>query len=76
MKTIAITMDEETLRKVAQMEEREGRSRSDIVREAVHEFVAERERNLEEEREREIFHRHRKKLNRQADILVREQAKL
>ncbi len=75
MKTIAITIDEYVLNKVKALEEREDRSRSDIIREAVRQYVIQRERQLEQTRETEIFRKNRKKLQRQAAALVREQAK-
>ena len=51
------------------------RNRSQIIRQAVAEFVAQHERQAEEEREREIFQKHRQRLARQASALVKEQAK-
>lgn len=75
MKTIAITIDLKTLLKVQQLEEAEGRNRSEIVREAVQEYIADRERELEEEKERRVYHRLRERLNRQAAVLVKEQAR-
>ncbi len=47
-----------------------------MIRQALQEFITRLERFAEEEREREIFRRHRSRLNRQAEALVREQAKL
>lgn len=68
-------MDLETLLKVQRLEETEGRNRSEIVREAVQEYIAVRERELEEEKERRVYHRLRERLNRQAAILIQEQAR-
>ena len=79
MKTIAITIDEHMLQRVDRLIARNvaaTRNRSQIIRQAVAEFVAQRERLAEEEREREIFRHHRQRLARQADALVKEQAKL
>jgi metal-responsive CopG/Arc/MetJ family transcriptional regulator len=79
MKTIAVTIDEPTLQHIDRLvavEDVPWKNRSEIIRQAVREFVARLERKAEEEREREIFRRHRARLNRQATALVKEQAKL
>jgi len=52
-----------------------GKNRSHLIRQAVQEYVARLERAAEEEREREVFRRHRRSLQRQAVALVKEQAK-
>jgi len=75
MKTIAITIDEPTLNIVDAMAEKQEMNRSELIREAVQDYVAQKETETEEEREREIFRRHRRKLKRQVSALVREQAK-
>ena len=75
MKTIAITMDEESLRRLKELETLEEKNRSEIVREAVSLYLSERERREQEEREAEIFRKHRKKLHRQASALIRDQEK-
>lgn len=78
MKTIAITIDQPTLDRIDRLvatKRIDWKSRSEIVRKAVQEFVARLERLAEDEREREIFRRHRSRLGRQAAALVREQAK-
>lgn len=78
MKTIAITIDEPTLQRIDRLvavESTSWKSRSEVVRQAVQEFVARLERMGEEERERKIFRRHRSRLNRQAAALVKEQAR-
>ncbi len=78
MKTIAITIDEPTLKRIDQLTARDAipwKSRSEVIRHAVQEFVAKLERATEEEREREIFRRHGARLNRQAAALIKEQAK-
>jgi Arc/MetJ-type ribon-helix-helix transcriptional regulator len=78
MKTIAVTIDERTLQRIDRImtgESAPWKSRSEIVRQALQEFIAHLERVAEEEREREIFHRHRSRINRQAAALVKEQAK-
>jgi len=75
MKTIAITIDEESLRRLKQLETIEEKNRSEIVREAVSLYLGERERREQEEREAEIFRKQRKKLHRQASALIRDQEK-
>ena len=79
MKTIAFTIDEHLLERIDQLAARKttaANNRSQILRLAVAEFLAERERLEEEERERAIFRRHRVKLAKQAAALVKEQAEL
>ena len=79
MKTIAMTIDEPTLRRIDRLmatESARWKSRSEVIRHAVRQFVAAVERAAEEEREKEVFRRHRAGLHRQAVALVKEQAKL
>jgi metal-responsive CopG/Arc/MetJ family transcriptional regulator len=79
MKTIAITIDEDMLHRIDRLlaaKATTARNRSQIVRQAVQEFIVRLERLNEEERERDIFRRHRQLLARQADALIKEQAKL
>lgn len=84
MKTIAVTIDEATLRaidKLARARNKTGgqaarTSRSAIVRAALRRYVDAQEREAREARERRIFARHREKLARQAKALIREQASL
>lgn len=79
MKTIAITIDEETLEGVDRVAGRkrtgESTNRSKVIRTAVREYLARLERLVEEDREREILKRHSGRLARQAAALVRAQAK-
>lgn len=78
MKTIAITIDEPTLEHIDRLmasNSVSGKSRSEIIRQAVQQFLASLERAAEQERERGIFHRQRERLNRQAAALIKEQAK-
>jgi metal-responsive CopG/Arc/MetJ family transcriptional regulator len=77
MKTIAITIDEAMLESVDRLagDRSDTPNRSKIIRAAVGEYLARIERTAEEEREREVFRRHRGRLNRQAAALVKEQAK-
>jgi metal-responsive CopG/Arc/MetJ family transcriptional regulator len=73
MKTIAITIDDDTLQRVDRL--CGGRSRSRVIREAVQEYVSRLEQRAEEERERAVIRRHRGRLALQSRALVREQAK-
>ena len=78
MKTIAITIDELTLKRIDRLKADANapfRSRSEVIRQAAQEFVSRLESLAEEDREREIFRRNRKKLGRQSLELIREQAK-
>ena len=86
MKTIAISIDEETLRALTRITRDQGRrrsrggrpvralNRSELVRRAVREFVERQERTHREAGERQVFARHRELLDRQAAALVGEQA--
>lgn len=79
MKTIAISIDESTLKRIDRLMVRNGapwKSRSEVIRDALQQFVARLERAAEEERERDIFRKHAARLNRQAEALIKEQAKL
>lgn len=77
MKTIAIAIDERTLKSVDELiaHSEHLRNRSAVVRMALQEF-AERERRRQiEEREREIVRKHRQTLARQARALIADQAR-
>ncbi len=74
MKTIAITIDTATLEKVDQLAELKGMNRSELIRTATQDYIAEKQKEIEEEHERRIFRRHNKKLKQQALALIREQA--
>ena len=78
MKTIAITIEEDDLRRIddlaGSMSERP-LNRSQFIREAVRDYLARIEKAAEEEREREIFKRNRHRLHQQALALIKEQAK-
>lgn len=79
MKTIAITIDEDTLRSleaIAGKSRSGGSSRSRIIRMAIREFVARERQQQREAREREIFKKNRTRLARQARALISEQAKI
>jgi metal-responsive CopG/Arc/MetJ family transcriptional regulator len=76
--TIAITIDEETLKRVDRLARRRGSTttnRSRLIREAVHEYVARLERQFDEQRESAILRQHRATLGQQAKALMAEQAK-
>jgi metal-responsive CopG/Arc/MetJ family transcriptional regulator len=78
MKTIAITIDETTLKLLDGLAAALPRlhSRSALVRTAIREF-AKRERQREiEAREHEVLRKHRRRLTRQARALIAEQARL
>jgi predicted transcriptional regulator len=77
MKTIAITIDDETLRLLDELTARgpSRRGRSAMVRAALRDFAERERRRVIEEREREIFRKHRKQLAREARALIREQAR-
>ncbi len=79
MKTIAITIEESALEQIDCLARRgrgKRRNRSKLIRQALQEYMDRLERQAQEEREREIYHRHHRMLNRQAAALIREQAKL
>jgi metal-responsive CopG/Arc/MetJ family transcriptional regulator len=72
MKTIAITIDDDTIARVDRLARG---NRSQLIREAVREYVARLERLADEEREAAVVRRHRGRLKRQAAALVRAQAR-
>ncbi|HWP60473.1 MAG TPA: ribbon-helix-helix protein, CopG family [Candidatus Acidoferrales bacterium] len=76
MKTIAVTIDEDTLKLLDELTGGASpRSRSALVRKALREF-AERERRRElEAKESAILHKNRKRLARQTRALMSEQAR-
>jgi metal-responsive CopG/Arc/MetJ family transcriptional regulator len=77
MKTIAVTIDEDTLCSIDGLLAAPSgpwKSRSQLVREALQEFVREAERRREEAHEAAIFREHRERLAAQARALISEQA--
>jgi metal-responsive CopG/Arc/MetJ family transcriptional regulator len=78
MKTIAITIDEQTLQSVDELigASRQLRNRSVVVRLALREFAERERRRLAEERERAVLRKQRGRLARQARALIAEQARL
>jgi metal-responsive CopG/Arc/MetJ family transcriptional regulator len=77
MKTIAISIDEPTLGALDRLAEKSRRrgKRSELVREALVEFLARREDQELEAIERTAIAKHRALLARQAKAMVAEQAK-
>lgn len=78
MKTIAISIENETLERMDQLTAMNGlrfRNRSRMIQEAMRDYLSRMETLIEEDREREIFRHHRGSLSRQAKALVKEQAK-
>lgn len=79
MKTIAITIDDASLKRLDHLvasQESAWRSRSELVRQALRDFLDCIEREREEKRETEVFRLHRDRLRRQAAALVKDQAEL
>ena len=76
MKTIAVTIDEETLERIDELASIPDRysSRSALVRDALAGYVAREQRLLEEDRERRIIRRHKETLGEELAALVAEQA--
>ena len=78
MKTIAITIDNETLDRIARISGRGSespRNRSQLIRDAVKDYVSRLERAAEDKREAAVVRRHRTQLAREATAAVRTQAK-
>jgi metal-responsive CopG/Arc/MetJ family transcriptional regulator len=77
MKTIAITIDEDTLERVDKLAQRRGSAdnRSRVIRRAVREYVVRLERETLDEHEAQILRHHRTRLAKQVRALVNEQAK-
>jgi metal-responsive CopG/Arc/MetJ family transcriptional regulator len=74
VKTIAISIDEASLAALDRLTRR-GRNRSELVREAVSEFVKRLEREDREAHERRALARSKRALARETSALVRDQAK-
>lgn len=77
MKTIAVTVDDATLKLLDELSASEPRrrTRSALVRAALREFAARERRRADEDREREIFRKHRHRLAQEARRLVEQQAR-
>jgi len=75
MRTIAISIDEATLKGVDRAAKTLDANRSKVVRVALAEYLAKLERQRQEASDREAFARNRARLRAQARALVTEQAK-
>jgi metal-responsive CopG/Arc/MetJ family transcriptional regulator len=76
MKTIAVTIDDATLKLLDALTGRTSRqSRSALVRTALREFAERELRREVEAKESAVFRKHRKRLARQARALIAEQAR-
>ena len=88
MRVVSVSIDEDTLAAVDRLlasgpaagkrsqANRHGKNRSALVRRALQEFLARREKTTREDRERRILAANRERLAREAAALVGEQAKL
>ena len=76
MKTIAVTIDDTTLRLLDELAAGAPRrvSRSALVRTAIRGFAEQQRRHTTEAHEDRILRTHRKRLTRQAETLIAEQA--
>jgi metal-responsive CopG/Arc/MetJ family transcriptional regulator len=75
MKTIAITIDDETLQRLERASQSQGATnRSKIVREAVKDYLTRLEGVADDEREALVLRRRRARLARQAEAAVKAQA--
>lgn len=77
MRTIAITVDDETLALIDELYERTNTfsSRSALVRAAIREYARLTRKRAEEERERAILHANKDRLDKELAALILEQAK-
>ena len=77
MKTIAITVDEETLVLIDELQglSTQYQSRSALIRAAIRDYSARLRRRLEEDRERELIQQNKELLDKQLKALVEEQAR-
>jgi len=82
MKTIAISIDEESLAAVDRLAQATGRrggkreaNRSEVIRRAVREFLAHQQRHEREKSDRRVLAANRDQIEREARVLVAEQAK-
>jgi metal-responsive CopG/Arc/MetJ family transcriptional regulator len=84
MKTIAISIDEASLAAVDRLARAARRrpggggrpSRSEVIRQAVREFVARHRKREREESDRKVLAENRERIERQVSALVAEQAEL
>jgi metal-responsive CopG/Arc/MetJ family transcriptional regulator len=74
MKTIAVTIDDATLKLLDELKDGSSRrSRSAVVRTALREFAEREHRREIEAKESAVFRKHRKRLAQQARALISEQ---
>jgi Arc/MetJ-type ribon-helix-helix transcriptional regulator len=78
MRTIAITIDEETLRLIDQLHRssRRFRSRSALVRAAIRAYASQERERLSRDRELRVIRENKRPLDRQLKAMVQEQASL
>ena len=82
MKTIAISIDEASLVAIDRMARAAGRgrkgraSRSEVIRQALREFVTRHQRREREESDRKVLAENRESIERQLSALVADQAEL
>ncbi len=79
MKTIAITIDEDTLSSIDGMLSLQAgpwKSRSQLIRQALQQFLRELERAQAEEHEAAVFRQNRERLAAEAQALLADQAEL
>ena len=77
MKTIAVTIDEDTLSSIDHLLAPPAgpwKNRSELVRQALHQFLRDVERSRQEAHETAVFREHRERLAAQARALIAEQA--
>ncbi len=77
MKTIAITVDDETIELIDELfrSTNEFRSRSALMRTALREYAAQVRKRKQEERETAVIQKHKKELDKQLEVLISEQAR-
>ncbi len=77
MKTIAVSIDEATLKLLDELTNSSSRlrSRSALVRAALREFAEREQRRAIEAKDGEVFRKHRRRLAREARALISEQAR-
>ena len=77
MKTIAISIDEPTLTVLDEMVKASAEARANrslLIRKALQEYIRCHQKKQREQQERQILTKHRDRLRRQAEALVKEQA--
>jgi metal-responsive CopG/Arc/MetJ family transcriptional regulator len=77
MKTIAITIDDATVKLLDELagHATHGKTRSALIRAAVRDLAERERRRAVEEQERLVVKKHRRKLERQAQALIQAQAR-